>query len=937
MKELDWLLSEGEIKFIFEVARGNENYLRYAIQICALRNHGKFIKSYDTVEIDICNYLCKQMDLPAIEGLIGHSHRNSENRMRKHVCEFLGFTDIVPAALERWVKANTDIINDKKLLLHYVKEFLLKERFIAPSDNQLLRQINSVYAQIREAGYELICSKLNAKQLESLDGNEIYLLISKIRNPMAEANVKNCNIRINLLREIQDTGFDKLDLRAVSGEYIINLHNLAKNYDLSALRKIRPLSKRNAIIACHLFELNKLLIDTIIEANERLMGEILRRVNRDYDDQYNKLRRAVQHGQRFALKVMKKLVQQGEDVSAPVFCSKIGLEKINKAIADCEELENFDIYGKTILVKRRWSYLSNYMDEFLSLDLVAAKGYEDLIGAIQLFLSNCDDLCSNKFIEGPWKIYDKSKKIDKKAWKIGVFYAVTKAIKSGGLYLEHSKSHRDFWSPLCDKDHWDKNKFEYYRQFPVSASAVTAIATLRKEFNEEFKKAVKSFGPNNYANFKDGSLIVKKDEALVEPESTRLLREKVESLSPEIRIEDLLVAVQRETNYAKFFSPLPGYDAKVPLQLPILNAAITGHATNLGVSGICRSANNISADQIRHTSKWRINANNLKDASDIVILTQQKYWLTSLFGNAERSSSDGQRMKINKKSPIASMNPRYFGALDRGLTIYTHVSDQYSVFSTNVITCGVKEAMYILDGLLDNQIIINTHFTDNAGYTDIIFALMYLLGISFQPNFKDLKSQRLYCFDKSDIPTAYKSMFSTEKIDQENLAEQWDDILRMMYSLKKKLILPHILIKKLHNHHESSKLAKALIHLGRIVKTVYILRSLHDEDLRRNRRQQLNRGEERHGLGKYLFFADQGSFKTNSYEEIMNKASCLSFVSNAIVLYNTMNLQRIYTILMADGHEISWEDMARISPLSFKKLNVHGIYDFIKATIEANN
>ena len=40
---------------------------------------------------------------------------------------------------------------------------------------------------------------------------------------------------------------------------------------------------------------------------------------------------------------------------------------------------------------------------------------------------------------------------------------------------------------------------------------------------------------------------------------------------------------------------------------------------------------------------------------------------------------------------------------------------------------------------------------------------------------------------------------------------------------------------------------------------------------------------------------------------------------------------------MADGHEISWEDMARISPLSFKKLNVHGIYDFIKATIEANN
>jgi len=69
----------------------------------------------------------------------------------------------------------------------------------------------------------------------------------------------------------------------------------------------------------------------------------------------------VQYGHRFALKVIKSLVQQGEEVSAPSFCSKIGIDKINKAISDCEKLGHFDICSEAALVKRRWSNLSNLL------------------------------------------------------------------------------------------------------------------------------------------------------------------------------------------------------------------------------------------------------------------------------------------------------------------------------------------------------------------------------------------------------------------------------------------------------------------------------------------------------------------------------------------------------------------------------------------------
>ena len=125
-----------------------------------------------------------------------------------------------------------------------------------------------------------------------------------------------------------------------------------------------------------------------------------------------------------------------------------------------------------------------------------------------------------------------------------------------------------------------------------------------------------------------------------------------------------------------------------------------------------------------------------------------------------------------------------------------------------------------------------------------------------------------------------------------------------------------------------TKIAKALIHLGRIIKTTYILRYLHDDKLRYAVRKQLNKGESRHNLARYVFFADQGAFKTNDYEEMMNKASSLSFISNAMVLHNTEQMQTIYEKLTAKGKKIDPEDMKRVLPLSTKNILIHGTYSF---------
>ena len=53
---------------------------------------------------------------------------------------------------------------------------------------------------------------------------------------------------------------------------------------------------------------------------------------------------------------------------------------------------------------------------------------------------------------------------------------------------------------------------------------------------------------------------------------------------------------------------------------------------------------------------------------------------------------------------------------------------------------------YVLDGLLyhESDLRIVEHYTDTAGFTDHVFALMNLLGFRFAPRIRDLADTKLY-------------------------------------------------------------------------------------------------------------------------------------------------------------------------------------------------
>lgn len=73
----------------------------------------------------------------------------------------------------------------------------------------------------------------------------------------------------------------------------------------------------------------------------------------------------------------------------------------------------------------------------------------------------------------------------------------------------------------------------------------------------------------------------------------------------------------------------------------------------------------------------------------------------------------------------------------------------------------------------------------------------------------------------------------------------------------------------------------------------------HNDDRRRVMRQ-LNKGDALHDLRAYMMIANKRHLRRKRGTELINQASCLNLMTNAIVLWNTVYGHRRFALLRAD-------------------------------------
>jgi hypothetical protein len=88
----------------------------------------------------------------------------------------------------------------------------------------------------------------------------------------------------------------------------------------------------------------------------------------------------------------------------------------------------------------------------------------------------------------------------------------------------------------------------------------------------------------------------------------------------------------------------------------------------------------------------------------------------------------------------------------------------------------------------------------------------------------------------------------------------------------------------------------------------------------------LNKGEARNALARAVFIHRLGEIRDRSFEQQRYRASGLNLVTAAIVLWNTVYLERTTHALRESG-KLAKEDMLQyLSPLGWEHINLTGDY-----------
>ena len=425
------------------------------------------------------------------------------------------------------------------------------------------------------------------------------------------------------------------------------------------------------------------------------------------------------------------------------------------------------------------------------------------------------------------------------------------------------------------------------------------------------------------------SLDVARLDRLEEPASLEVLRDILGATIPRVDLPGLLLEMHAKTGFADEFDHVAeGGGARVEDLHRSVCAVLLAEACNLGLEPLVDPSDPaLTRSRLSWVQQNYVRDETLARANARLVDAQPGIPLAEVWGGGELASVDGLRFVVPVRTVNAGPNLRYFG---RGITYLNYVSDRSTGFHGIVAPGTLRDSLFVLDGLLEHQTALDPReiTSDTAGYSDAVFGLFSLLGFQFSPRLADAGEARFWRIDRTADYGPLDALSRRNRIRTDSISENWEDVLRVVGSLKLGAVKASDLVRALHAGSKPSELAKAIAEVGRIAKSLFLLSFVDDEAYRRRVLVQLNRHEARHNLARELFHGDRGRVRKRYREGQEDQLSSLGLVLNAVCLWNTLYLDRAVSRLIEQGAEVRDEDLARVSPLMHSHVRLLGRYHF---------
>jgi TnpA family transposase len=569
---------------------------------------------------------------------------------------------------------------------------------------------------------------------------------------------------------------------------------------------------------------------------------------------------------------------------------------------------------------------------------------KNLIKAIKYFKSRNGDVNHDapiEFLEDELKdeIIDNEGKFRPKLYKMFLFENIAEAINTGSLSLLNSYRFRDVNSYMIDETFLKENKDELIEKAGLQdfVDVKKVLANLVETTKNQYKKTNKNIllGHNHHIEFRAGNNYVLNTPKVEKEESNSVsgLFENHKNIS----LLEVLSVINENISFTDSLEhPTVKYMKERPLASSFI-AAIIGYGCNIGNGRMAKISKNIKESELETISDWYLSLENIQTANNKILALMNKLDLPNILKKDKKithTSSDGQKFGVGVDSHLAHYSYKYLG-LGKVVTAYTFIDDRHFLFHSTVISSTDREAAYVIDGLMNNDVVkSDIHSTDTHGYTEAIFGATHGFGFSYAPRIKNFRDQKLYCFTaeekKEYEKKGYKILPNAQNyINLKLIEDNWEEVLRFLISINLKYTDASQIFKRLSSYGKKHKLYRALQEFGKIIKTIFLLRYIDELELRQMIEKQLNKVENSNKFAKAVFFGNNQEFQYGSKEEQDKADSCKRLIENSIICWNYLYLSHLISKTNGENNKKGILKVIKNgSVVVWQHINLYGEYDF---------
>ena len=518
--------------------------------------------------------------------------------------------------------------------------------------------------------------------------------------------------------------------------------------------------------------------------------------------------------------------------------------------------------------------------------------------------------------------------LDRHHLEVCVFSYLASELKTGDLYVEGSENYADYRAQLVPWAECAPQVADYCRELGLAANAADFVKQIKDELTQLANKVDEAFPLNTQLEINaDGEPALKRTLRQPSPPNLNALESALQTRMPARTLLEILCNVQHYTNWTRHFGPLSGSDSKLDLPTERHIMVTFGYGCNLGpAQTAAHLRGRVTAQQLSFVNKRHVDAVKLEAALRDIIRGYRRFRLPTVWGDGKTAAADGTKFSLYQENLLSEYHIRYGGY---GGIAYHHVSDTYIALFSHFIACGVWEAIYIIDGMLKNTSDIqpDTVVSDTQGQSTPVFGLAHLLGIKLMPRIRNWKDLIFYRPSKEARYQHLMPLFNKGYIDWTLIETHWQDMMQVVLSIKAGKVLPSTLLRKLNNYSRKNKLYQAFRELGRAMRTMFLLRYISDENLRRYITAMTNKVEAYNRFTKWLSFGgEEGVIAENDPDEQEKRIKYTDVVANAAIFQTVVDMTQVLVKLNQDGFSITREDLAALSPYLTHHIRRFGDY-----------